>query len=93
MTKNIFDLKNTNDVPAEVLKSVSGRSYRGGVTAMYINLFELKNKLTLDEIVIALFRAYGITKKRSLIYSQVYYLVRKGILKRNIDGTYERIEQ
>lgn len=89
---DFFDLNNLDDLPDEVKKEVSLLGLRKD-TERLLSLFDIKNQLTIDEIIVGMSRKYGMNKKRNWVSSTVYNLKRRKTIK-EIDGKkkiYEKI--
>jgi hypothetical protein len=89
----IFDLNNLDDLPEDVRKEVAPLGLRKD-TEMLLSLFDIKNQLSIDEIVVGLMRKHGLKKKRSWVSSTIYNLKRREIIKES-DGNkkfYEKVK-
>lgn len=79
MNENIFDLSDLTDVPADVLKEIMTAKSTG----LLMSLFNYKERLTIDEIVVGLIRKYNIKIKRIWVTSTMYNLQKRGFIKKN----------
>lgn len=78
MRNNIFDLDNTTDFPEEVEIK---RHYNDGRKHQKIyRLFELKDDLNKDEIMVGMYRKYKVILDRKKLSNHMGYLVRRGFL-------------
>jgi len=76
--KNIFDF---NNLPEE-LKKIITRKKRISTSSKVLDLFKIKNKLTLDEIVVGMFNHYNIIKTKQQISNALVGLIKcKKIIK------------
>ena len=83
--KNIFDLEKTDDLPENVLVSISKTKPRKSSKnrTRIVALFETANReLTIDEIIVGYYRMFGIEKKRPTIIAQLHSFVKCGVLQR-----------
>jgi hypothetical protein len=82
MTVDIFDTCDTSDLPkgfvATQLKIINVRDD----TKLLLELFEKKNELSIDEILVALYRAHNIQKTRTWVSGTAYNLSIKGLIKK-----------
>lgn len=85
----LFDLKNLDDLPEDVKKEVAPLGLRKD-TEMLLSLFDIKNQLSIDEIVVGLMRKHGLKKKRSWVSSTIYNLKRRNIIKKIDEDYYEK---
>jgi len=62
---DIFNIDCIDDVPHELKKEILGERYRAGIGSVSIlKLFNVKAQLSVDEILIGLYRKFGIKKNR-----------------------------
>ncbi len=87
MTNDIFSLENIDDVSAKCRKSLPGKR-SGLLDTQILKLFELKNMLTIGEVIVALYRVYKRETTRMTIYSQLHKLTREGRLIKVGRGRY-----
>lgn len=59
------------------------------------DLFHFKQRLTIDEVIIALYRLGEGIKKRQYIYGHMYYLIKLNIIRKveGEQGTFELIKK
>jgi len=90
MNKNIFDLKDTSDCPDLKLKLLNIRLR----TKNLLSLFDIKSPLSIDEILVGLFRKYDVIEKRSWVNYTLYNLSNKGYVIKlpKTKGVYERLK-
>jgi hypothetical protein len=55
---DIFDLNNLNDLPDDVKKQIAPLGLKKD-TEMFISLFDIKEQLTVDEIIVGMMRKYN----------------------------------
>ena len=92
MIKDIFDLKNLSDIPLELKENLQvsrGRFSEAG--RQILSLFDLKNELSLDEILVGMFRKYNVVTTRNCISSNVYNYRRMNLIKMVDKGVYKKI--
>lgn len=89
---NIFDMENIDDLP-EDLKGKMRDKKTGLINYQkkVINLFKEKNILTIDEIIVGLFRLHNIVKTRISVSSVLFSIQKKELIKRIDSGKYELI--
>lgn len=87
--KNIFDLENTDDLPIQIKKTVSNKRYL--ITSSVIDLFNKKNKLSITEIVVGIYRINKIILTRQVVSTALSHLCALKKLKRIDCGVYEKI--
>jgi hypothetical protein len=91
---NIFDLEDVSDLPASIVKrtvnhGVSGRPYTG----IIMGLFAIKSTLSINEIIVALYRAHKMDKSRTWVGNILYRMKKKGLVKKVGYGSYECIKK
>lgn len=86
----IFNFKETRDIPDSLLKQINIFKIREDSQKLF-HLFKLKQKLSIDEVLIGLYRLYGIQKTRVWVSSTLYNLSRKKLVKKveGENGTYK----
>lgn len=79
---NKFDLKYTDDLPDEIKSQINRLSIRDHAEKL-LSLFnnEYQRLLSIDELVVGMFRFHNIVKDRKWVISTVYNLKRKGYVK------------
>lgn len=83
----IFDIKNLDDVSGHCKSQVKQMNVRDD-TKKLISLFDFKAKLTIDEIIVGLYRMYKLEKTRVWVSSTLYNLKRKDLISASSDGVY-----
>lgn len=86
---DIFNLDNTSDIAKEVSAELNLRSTVTD-TRRLLDLFNLKNKLTSNEILVALYRLHKIKKTRTWVHGTLYALLKKNLLQKGEDGSWGR---
>jgi len=92
--KDIFDLSDITDISKKVeLNLVGLRIHKK--TKKLLDLFNIKTSLSIDEILVALYRLYRIEETREWVSSTLYNLSRKNLVKKHkiIRGFYERTDK
>ncbi len=91
---NIFDTTNIDDINDDVKNMVViKKTIR--VRPAIKELFKIKKKITLNEIIVGLYRKFDIkAKQRGTVKSHMYHLIYEGFLIKvtNEIETYELIE-
>jgi hypothetical protein len=90
MSNNIFDTQNIHDLP-EFLKNQLKKGY-GKDTEKLLSLFDLKETLNIDEIIVGLFRKYQLEKNRVWVTSTAYNLTRIKLLESLGSGIYRKVK-
>lgn len=87
MTDDIFDVKNTADLPEQLQKEVI-KEFDNNI----IELFKIAERpLHIDEVTVAYYRKYGIKKTKRQIMTKLYNMSRQinpKIIKYNKKGYY-----
>ena len=89
---DIFDLKNIDDLPKKVKNNLNPSNVRKN-TRNLTCLFEIKEQLSIDEVIVALFRKHTLVKSRMWVSANLYNLKKKGYLER-VDkkmGVYRKV--
>lgn len=73
MMQDIFDLTNKADLPL-LLRRKRYKKKLSPESKYVLDLFDLKNPLSIDEVAAALFRLHGITKPRKWITNTLWNL-------------------
>lgn len=95
--ENIFDIKNTEDLPEDIKKNIrkigDGREINED-TKRLMKLFDLKNPLSIDEIIVSLYRLHGIQKDRRWICYTINNWVTRGVFRpeKGKKGVYKKIK-
>lgn len=93
----IFSLSDTNDL-SEYCKKQLKQLKRIAIKDDVINLFDLfkiKNRLSVDEVIVAFYRLYEIEKTRSWFSATLSNLSKRGLIKKinGTEGKYEKCEK
>lgn len=73
MTDDIFDTKNTDDLPEQLQKEVT-KEFDNNI----IELFKIAERpLHIDEVTVAYYRKYGIKKTKRQIMTKLYNMSRQ----------------
>jgi hypothetical protein len=74
MVNNIFDLIDTKDLPDIISKELRYKQSERDVLARnIIDLLKAANKsLIIDEVIVGLFRGFGVIKKRNQVMTKLY---------------------
>jgi len=90
--KELFDLKNTKDLPKGVVAQISKSAGRpANKTRAMLELFDLKDCLSTDEIIVGLYRKYGIKRTKKALHTVIHHLIKKGTLKKLHRGCYAKV--
>lgn len=73
MDSNIFDLENISDLGENVTSQLKVSSISKNDRKI-LDLFEIKNTLSIDEIIVGLARKYELSKERSWVSNRLYSL-------------------
>lgn len=95
MAENLFDLNDLSDLPEDMRKDVESRRL-DDFESKILDLFEIANRqLTIDEVMIALFRKFSLRKNRRQVMNKLYQMgnpktgrlisVKKGVYKLKIE--------
>lgn len=91
MIKDIFDTKNTADLPEQLQKEVT-KEFDNNI----IELFKIaKRPLHINEVTVAYYRKYGIKKTKRQIITKLYNMSRQinpKIIKYNKKGYYRFVD-
>lgn len=82
--------KNIDDVPLDVKKELKLRFHNENVRKMF-ELFDKKNILSVDEVIIAFYRLYEISVSRSWTLSSLNNLKCRKLIKVVSPGVYEKL--
>ena len=89
--KNIFDTKNIEDITENLRNQLSLKCSEK--TKEVFSLFEIKRRLTIDEILVGIFRKYKREPNRIWVSNTVHNLIRKGVIKKVQIGEYELVKK
>ena len=91
MTDDIFDTKNTDDLPEQLQKEVT-KEFDNNI----IELFKIAERpLHIDEVTVAYYRKYGIKKPKRPLMTKLYNMSRQinpKIIKYNKKGYYRFVD-
>ena len=79
MSDAIFDIDNLNDVSQEIKEQLRKKRK---IADSILNLFKIKNQLSIDEIIVGLYRKYKLAPNRLSIANQLYRLHKDGLIKK-----------
>ena len=85
MEENIFNLDKIDDLPEAYKKQLKLLNVRDDTRSL-LALFDLKDNLSIDEILVGMYRLYKVEKSRVWVSSTLHNLGKKGLI-RKIDGT------
>lgn len=77
----MFDSDDLSDLPSEVLKQIREEKPPLKIDD-YVQLLKIKSPLTVNQIIIGLYRAYGIKRSRSAHFQFLHHGVAKSLIKR-----------
>jgi len=88
--QNLWDLKNLDDLPPAIQKSITRVDRSGANTKMIMELLLLKPEWTINEVLVAVYRKFDTELKRNLVSSTLANLTasRKIIKFQTIPATY-----
>lgn len=79
---NIYDTKNLDNIPKELKNQLSKNEKKPSKNDNILTLIREANKpVTVDELLIALYRKYRITSKRHSVLNTIARLVQKKIIE------------
>ena len=87
MTKNIFDLTDVSDVPAEISSELICDNFAQNI----LKLFELAGRnLTIDEVTVGYYRQFKEIKTKRQIMVKLYSMAREAKIRSipNLKGVY-----
>jgi hypothetical protein len=88
--KDIFSLENRDDLSKEVINNLRLIKAHSKAIQM-LELFDIKNELSVDEIIVGLFRKHRVNATREWITSTLYNLRRKNYVKLISKGRYRKV--
>lgn len=94
--EKIFNLITVEDLPADVKHNISRaipkkqKPRPNTMQNRIASLFSIKEILTINEIIVGLYRKYDVIKGRASVISCLYTLCRSNKIKKIGRGTYER---
>lgn len=81
MSKDIFDFKNTDDLPVELKKLTHLHRDKNDEDRIF-ELFDVKETLTRNELLIGFYRKYNKVLTQSALYYRLSSLVLKGKIRK-----------
>lgn len=78
---NIFDTKNIDDLPASVKKNIEKRT--DTTTFKIVSLFDIKKELSVEEVIVGLYRMYKIEKPKERLCSILHFLKKSGRIEKD----------
>lgn len=87
---DIYDTLNLDDLPPELRKELRDRCLNL-YDEKIASLFYEKKELSIDEVLIALYRKYQLIKKRTWVSNRFYYMSKRKIIKKVSKGHYKLI--
>lgn len=87
----IFDIKKTDDLTEKCKKELKLLS-RKDSTKKLLDLFDKKSRLSIDEIIAALYRLHKIEKTRKWVSYTLYNLKKSNLIRKINKGTFEKIK-
>jgi hypothetical protein len=90
--QNIFNIEDTEDLPEHCKKQIYKKKPKKTKTALIFEMFDIKEQLTANEILVAIYRLHKISVTRDRITRSLHYLIKKNLVKK-VSGThiYEKI--
>jgi hypothetical protein len=87
----IFNLDRVDDLPDSCKKELKLVNIRDE-GMMLLGLFDIKNPLSFDEIIVGLYRLNKLEKTRTWVSATLYNLSKKGLVKKikGKKGVYEK---
>jgi predicted nucleic acid-binding protein len=92
MSKELFDLNYTKDLPKEIKEELMITGKKKKLPDIVLDLFELQTRLTIKEIMVALWRKHKLSKSKVQIRAALLFLHNENRLKKIDIETYEKIE-
>ena len=89
--KNIFDLTNTEGLPRQLVEALSKPRVKKEIRYL-LELFDIKNNLTTNEIMVGLYRKFSLFTTKKWVISTTYNLTKKGFLKKISKGKYRKLK-
>lgn len=91
MSDEIFNLEKIDDLPEKCVKELKLLNIRDD-TKQLLALFERKKRLSIDEIIVGLYRLHKLEKTRTWVSATLYNLSRKDLVKKitGTKGEYEK---
>jgi len=90
MHNDFFDLDDLSDISEQVRKELNRKN--STIIGKILQLFNFKQTLTVDEILVGFYRKYGELMKRNYLQNRLYTLCKTNrITKNNLTKTYKKI--
>jgi hypothetical protein len=89
---NLFDLENTDDLALELKKMLKPFSFNATLREMIIALFKIKDTLSIDEVMVGLYRNNKQIKSRVAVGMCLYKLKKEKIVRIAGHGVYKLIK-
>ena len=90
--ENIFDMESTDDLPEDMRNKILNKKDIS-ISLKVLSLFDLKKELTCFEVMVAIFRKFGLEKKPPYIRTTLSNMARSGLVERVASSTFRRIEK
>jgi hypothetical protein len=78
---SLLDLADISDLPDDIKNSLAKRA-GDTISDKILSLFEIKNPLSIDEIIVGLYRGYKMKKPRHAIQTYMVHLRTNNEIKR-----------
>jgi hypothetical protein len=85
VAEDVFNLFDLSDLPEKIVDRIVQVE-----TRRILSLFEIKKRLSVDEVIVGLYRAHKIEKSRGLVSSHLYALSKRKLIKKVGKGLYEK---
>lgn len=85
MSEDIFDTFQTEDLDEETKSQIhkKPRAFTELTNKKVLELFSLKDNLSVDEVIVALARKFSIKAQRNKVMGKIYALRNKGLILSN----------
>jgi hypothetical protein len=95
MSVGLFNLDEVSDLPERLKLSlkkykVRAKSKKARAHEVIKQMFDTKQILTIDEIMVGLFRASNLVRERSWVSAKIGVLVKEGFLSKEGNGVYKK---
>lgn len=88
--KDIFNIESVADLPEVCQKQIKHKKNHAHPDKQkLLELFDMKNPLTINEIIAGLYRVYGIERSRTWVYNKLNGLFT--MIKRQKNGYWKKI--
>lgn len=88
----IFDLERISDLPDLIQGKIIAKKNKASISKLaekILLLFEIKKELSLDEIMVGLYRKFKVEVTRQSIYGQMRHLKHKDFILKNEADNWE----